>query len=459
MLKKHWKKIAVAFGFIAFIVLIAATGGKSLFWNAIGLGSLMIYFWILEIIPIYVTALFPLIFAVPLGLSSAEELAASYGNQVVFLFLGGFIIALALEKWEIHLQIARRILRIIGNSKPRIILGFLISTGFLSMWISNTATALMMLPMAVAIINSLPAEEKNSRFSLLLLLSIAAAASIGGIGTLVGSPPNLIMAAILEKEFKVQVDFITWFKIGFPLCIILLATVYFLFLLLLGKERKDKVKDFSLENKKWTANQKKVLSVFLLIVVLWSFKGLILKLTGFDYSDESAAILCATLLFLIPADKESKILEWKDTEKLPWGILLLFGGGLALAEFLDKGGIVTMISNSFQAFSAWPYILLIGMIVAISTFGSEVISNTAQVTIMVPVIAQFAINADFPVLQLCFAVTMAASCAFMLPMGTPPNAIVFSSGKIKMHQMARVGLVMNLISVILITAFSLLFVS
>lgn len=454
MLKQHWKKIAIGLGFAGFVLTIVLSGGHSLFFNALALGGLMIYFWILEIIPIYVTALFPLIFAVPMGLSTADELAASYGNNVIFLFLGGFIVALALQKWEIHMQIARRILRIVGHSKPRIILGFLISTGFLSMWMSNTATALMMLPMAVAIIDSLPKDENNKRFSLLLLLTIAAAASIGGVGTLVGSPPNLIMAAILEKNFKIHVDFVGWLKIGMPLCLALLTAVYFLFYLLLGRERRDKVESFSMENEPWTANQKKVLAVFLLLVVLWSFKGLILKFTGFDYSDESAAILCASLLFLIPADKERKLLAWHDTEKLPWGILLLFGGGLALAEILAKGGIVDLISNSFHVFTSWPYILLIAMVVVISIFGSEVISNTAQVTVLIPIIGKFALDSDLPVIQLCFAVTMAASCAFMLPMGTPPNAIVFSSGKIRMHQMAGVGLIMNIISAVLITLFS-----
>lgn len=458
MLKKHWKKVAIAFGFTGFALTIILSGGQSMFFNALALGGLMIYFWILEVIPIYVTALFPMIFAVPLGLSDTEELASSYGNHVIFLFLGGFIIALALEKWEIHLQIARRILKVVGNSKPRIILGFLVSTGFLSMWISNTATALMMLPMAIAVVDSLPAEKQGKRFSVLLLLSIAAAANIGGVATLVGSPPNMIMAAILQKKFNIHVDFISWFKIGLPLSAVIMVAVYLFFYFMLGRERKEKVEGFSLENERWTSNQYKVLSVFGLIVVLWSFKGLILKLTGFSYSDESAAVLCAVLLFLIPADRKAKILEWKDTEKLPWGILLLFGGGLALADILDKGGIASLISNSFHVFSAWPYLLLVGMIVVISIFGSEVISNTAQITILIPVIGKFAIDSGLPVLPLCFAVTMAASCAFMLPMGTPPNAIAFSSGKIKMYQMASVGLVMNLISAVLITLFSVWFV-
>lgn len=458
MLAKNWKKIAIVLGFLAFALTIMLTGGTSLFWNAVALGGLMVYFWILEIIPIYVTALFPLIFAVPLGLSSSQELAGSYGNGIIYLFLGGFMIATALEKWDIHLQLSRRILKAVGNSKSKVILGFLISTAFLSMWISNTATALMMMPMAVALINSLPEEEKSGKFSVLLLISIAAAASIGGIGTLVGSPPNLIMAGILSKNYGIEIDFITWFKLGFPLCILLITCVYFVFVFMLGKERKETIDNFSMEHQPWTSNQKKVLYVFLFIVALWTLKDLIFYMTGFKYSDESAVILCGCLLFLIPSDKkEEKLLEWKDTEKMPWGILLLFGGGLALADILARGGIVDMVSDSFGNFLTWPYLLLMLAVIAISVFSSEFLSNTAQVNIIVPVMAQFCINSNLPVLQLCFAVTMAASCAFMMPMGTPPNAIVFASGKIKMYQMASIGFLLNIISIVMITLFSYVF--
>ncbi len=459
MLIKNWKTIAIFAGFIIFALILLLTGGKSLIWNAGALGFLMVYFWILEIIPIYVTALFPIIFAVPLGIASSTDLATSYGNSVIYLFLGGFMIASALEKWDIHIQFTRRILKLSGQSKVKIILGFLVSTAFLSMWISNTATALMMMPMAVAVIDALPADKKEGKFPILLLLSIAFAASIGGIATLVGSPPNLIMAAILEKTFGIKIDFFTWFKYGFPLSVMIIGIVYFFFSYLLGKERKEEVTNFSLTHQKWTPVQIKVLIIFILTVFLWTFKTVIARYTGFNYSDESAVILCASLLFLIPSDKkEKKLLEWKDTEKLPWGILLLFGGGLALADILFRTGIVDMVSNSFNVLVALPYLMLIFLIVLITTFGSELLSNTAQVTIMVPVIAAFAIQNDMPVLQLCFAVTIAASCAFMMPMGTPPNAIVFASGKIKMHQMAKIGFVLNLIVAVLVTAFAFMFI-
>ncbi len=208
-------------GAFLFVMILFLTGGKSLFWNAIALGGLMIFFWIFEVISIYVTALFPLILAVPLGLLETSDLAAAYGNGNVYLFFGGFVLALGLEKWKVHEQIARRIVAIVGDSKPRILLGFLMSTGLLSMWISNTATTLMMLAMAIAIINAMPVAHQKSKFSVFLLLSIAYAASIGGMATLVGSPPNTQMASILEQNFDIHISFWDWMKVGIPLSIAL----------------------------------------------------------------------------------------------------------------------------------------------------------------------------------------------------------------------------------------------
>jgi sodium-dependent dicarboxylate transporter 2/3/5 len=459
MPQSYLKKIIISFGFLGFFSILILTGGTSLFWNAIALSSLMIYFWILEVIPIYVTALFPLLFASPLGLIDTAGLAKAYGNNMVYLFLGGFILALALEKWGIHLQIARRILRVVGNSKPRILLGFLLSTGLLSMWVSNTATALMMLPMAVAINSALPSSQQSSKFALFLLLSVAYGSSIGGIATLVGSPPNLQMASILSSEFDIQVDFITWFSFGFPVSILLLFAAYCFFYVGLGSERKESVEDFSVEKEVWTKNQKWVLFVFILVVLLWSFKDLIEPFIGVNYSDASAALVGVLLLFLIPTDTKLNLLEWKDTEKLPWGILLLFGGGLALAEALSVGGVIQWLAGLFKSLQHSSYILILLVVVFLAIYLTEVISNLALVTILIPVVAQFANDFNYPVLQLCMSITMAASCAFMLPIGTPPNAIVFSAGHISIKQMAKVGFWMNLISVLLIVLFSYLFIS
>lgn len=461
-MEKYSKIALIALGFVLFATIILVTGGNSLFWNALALGGLMIYFWMLEIIPIYITALLPIILAAPLGLLTIDGkidtslIAKSYGNNMIFIFLGGFMLALALEKFNIHIQIAKGILRMVGNRKPRIILGFLLSTSLLSMWVSNTATALMMLPMAIALVKSLPSEEQNSKFSLFLLLSIAYGASIGGVATLIGSPPNLQMASILSKNYGIEVDFIQWFVIGLPMAILMTALAYGYIYMVLGKERNEKLENFSLEKTPWNKNQLKVLSVFLLVVVLWSFKDLI-ALTGFNYSDESVAILGTVLLFLIPADHASHLLDWEDTKNLPWGILFLFGGGLALADALERGGVIKWLTSSFGALNELPFFAILLILVALAVFASEVLSNLALVTLLVPIMAAFAKEFDYSILQICFSVTFASSFAFMLPIGTPPNAIVFSAGHITFRQMAKAGFVMNIISVLLIFSVCMLF--
>ncbi len=458
MLKFDWKNMLATLGAFLFVMILFLTGGKSLFWNAIALGGLMIFFWIFEVISIYVTALFPLILAVPLGLLETSDLAAAYGNGNVYLFFGGFVLALGLEKWKVHEQIARRIVAIVGDSKPRILLGFLMSTGLLSMWISNTATTLMMLPMAIAIINAMPVAHQKSKFSVFLLLSIAYAASIGGMATLVGSPPNTQMASILEQNFDIHISFWDWMKVGIPLSIALLLVVFVIFYILLGKERND-IHDFKLEKQPWTNEQYRAMAIFGIVVILWSFKDLIVNWTGFSYRDESAAILGSILLFIVPGKSENKpLLEWKDTEKLPWGILLLFGGGLALAAILEKNGVVMEMTKVFSNYKDVSFITILFIVVTIAIFATEIMSNLALVTIFVPIVAAFALESDFPILQLCLPLTLAASCAFMLPVGTPPNAIVFSSGLIKIHQMAKIGFVLNIVSTLLVVLFSYFFI-
>lgn len=452
------KNIILAIGLLFFISTITLTGGKDIFWNSIALGGLMIYFWVFEVIPIYITALFPLIFAIPLGVLEKSDLATSYGDSNVYLFFGGFLLALGLEKWNVHQQIAKGILKIVGNSKPRILLGFLFSTGLLSMWISNTATALMMLPMAMAIIDALPAHQRKGKFAIFLLLSVAYAASIGGVGTLIGSPPNVQMASTLESTFGVKVDFLDWMKIGLPLSITMLLCTYLFFYIAMGKERKEEHADLKLSELGWNKDQRIVLFVFLGVIILWSFKDLIVDWTGISYRDENAAILGGILLFLIPSSHEKKkMLEWKDTEKLPWGILLLFGGGLALAQIFEKNGVMAQLSKLFSSMHDYSFVLILIAVIVIAVFASEVLSNLAMVSIFVPLVATFALDHGVPIEKLAIPLTLGASLAFMLPVGTPPNAIVFSSGYLKVKQMVMYGLVLNIIGIILITLFSILF--
>jgi sodium-dependent dicarboxylate transporter 2/3/5 len=321
------------------------------------------------------------------------------------------------------------------------------------MWISNTATALMMLPMALAVIHAMPKKEQKQKFPLLLVLTIAYSSSIGGMATLVGSPPNTQMAALLNKNFETTITFWDWFKIGFPISVGIALCMYVFFLFVLGKERKEK-HHFELKKEPWTSNQIKVLIIFGIVILGWIFRVPITELIGFKYGDEGIALLGAITLFLLPSKNENKpLLEWKDTEKLPWGILLLFGGGLALATIFENNGIMQSVNQILASYSGFSILTILFIVVFIGIFVTEIMSNLALVTLMVPVVGNFSVSLGLPPEYLCIPLTLAASCAFMLPVGTPPNAIVFSSGFIKIHEMAKIGFILNIFGVILITFF------
>ncbi len=461
MEKLNLKQTILFGGLFAFVVILflAHNSEQAGFWYAIAVGGLMVTYWLFEVVPIYVTALFPFVFAIPLGILEPTHLTAAYGHKYIYLFFGGFVLSLALEKWDVHKQIAEGIVRTVGTSKSRIILGFLLATGLLSMWISNTATALMMLPMAMAVLSKVSGKKK-SRFSIFLLLSVAYGASIGGMATLVGSPPNILMAGLIEESHGITVDFFAWMKVGLPLSLIVLALVFTFFYLLMGKERKERLEEVQEEKQPWTTNQIRVLILFLCVVLLWSFRAPLTKLTGIQYSDEGVAVLGAILLFFLPGKKKKeRLLDWQDTTKLPWGILILFGGGMALAKMLEINGVIDKLSLVFEQYAGAPLYILLAVLVVIAIFGTEIMSNMALVSVFVPVVADFALGTEYSILQLCMPITLAASCAFMLPVGTPPNAIVFSSGQLKINEMARTGFVLNLVGVLVVVLFSLIFLS
>lgn len=428
------------------------------FTLALLLAGLMVVLWITEWIPVYLTALLPLLFAVPLGLLTPKDLAQCYGDSNIFLFFGGFVMALALEKWGVHEQIARRIIAVVGDKKSNILLGFILSTGLISMWISNTATALMMLPMAVAVVEAMPPAHRQSKFSVFLMLSIAYASNIGGVGTLIGSPPNTQMASILSESFNIEISFFDWMKIGMPLAILLLLLMFLIFNYLLGSERKD-VHDLHFHTLPWSKAQKRVLWIFSIVAGLWIFREAIGIYLGINYRDENAAILGALAMFLMPSGQtaKEKVLRWSDTEKLPWGILLLFGGGLALAAVLEKNGILQFLASTFESFHGIGLLTAIAILTTLAIFISEVLSNLAMVTLFIPVVGIFAQQTGLPLVPLAMALTLGASLAFMMPVGTPPNAIVFGSGFLRIKDMIRYGFVLNLISLALIILFVILF--
>lgn len=433
----------------------------------ISLALWMVCWWISEAVPIAVTSLLPLIIFPLFGIMEMNEVGANYGSSIVFLFFGGFVLALALEKAKLHQRIALRIIQKTGTSPNRIVLGFMLATALLSMWISNTASTVVMLPIALSVIQLLIKSDgifsiEEQRFSMSVMLGIAFSANAGGIATIIGTPPNSVMIGLLENEFNIEISFFKWMLVGLPFSSILLAVIYFLLTKVLLPSREIDFKaSRSIINGQIEAlgpiskTEKHVLVIFAVTVFLWVFRGLINRLLpDFMLSDTLISVGAAVALFAVPFQfqKNRFILEWKDTEKLAWGILLLFGGGLALAKGMSITGLVDAITQSI-AQASLPIFLTVALLITLMLFMTELMSNVALVAVLAPVIAGIAIGLNVPLLHLLIPITMASSCAFMLPMATPPNAIVFASEHIKVAQMVRAGFWINLASIGLLLVF------
>lgn len=434
--------------------------------KVMAVAALIISLWISEAMPMPAVALLPLILFPVLNIASIETTASSFSNPIIFLFLGGFLIGLAIEKWSLHRRIALNIVKLTGTSGDRIILGFIISTGLISMWLSNTATTMMMFPIALSVIHVMkenhPQQQRIQNFSLCIMLAIALASNFGGIATLIGTPPNVAYAAYIQKKYNMAVSFFDWMIICMPLSILLLVILYWVMVKWLYPNgmKADAATRQVIRNEVhklgvFSTSEKRVLIIFVCTAALWITKDLVNKLGWIKLDDTMIALIGAIALFICPAGGEKKeaLLQWDDTKKMAWGILLLFGGGIALASALEKAGLIEQLGQWFARFSG-NGLLLVFLVTFISLFLSEVMSNVAQVIVFAPVVSALADALNMNPFLLGIPMTLAASCASMMPMGTPPNAIVFASGYIKLNQMTRTGFVMNIISVILITLFS-----
>lgn len=424
----------------------------------------MVIWWITEAVSISVTALLPLILFPTLGIMPINQVGANYGSPIIFLFFGGFVMALALEKVNLHKRIALNIIKITGTTPNKVILGFMIATASLSMWISNTASTVVMLPIALSVIgllvNDADGFTKDDRnFALNVMLGIAFSANAGGIATVIGTPPNSILIGLLENEYQIEISFLKWMVIGLPFSIIMVAISYLVLVKWLFPNKQLKftgskqiIQEELQKLGPTSGREKMVLIIFGITVFLWIFRTLINSIfPQLGLSDTIVSMLAAIALFSVPFNLKNGdfILRWKDTEKLAWGILVLFGGGLALAEGMSTSGIVDMVANAIQN-SEISILFTVTLLVILMLFMTELMSNVALVAVLAPVVAGIAIGLNIPVLYLLIPVTMASSCAFMLPMATPPNAIVFASGYVKVYQMARIGILLNLISVALL---------
>lgn len=429
----------------------------------------MVIWWVSELVPVPVTALLPLILLPYLGVFSISESTAPYANPIIFLFMGGFMIALALEKHNLHLRIALNILKLTGTSGNGIILGFMISTALLSMWISNTATAVMMLPVALSVIDLIhngnnAKDKKRERFALGLMLCIAYSANIGGTMTLIGTPPNIVMAGYLKEILNYDIEFIQWLGIGLTVGLTLLMLTYFLLTRFLfpnnmkhvsGSEKliSDQISKLgSISNSEW-----KVITVFTLTALGWIFKSQINNLIGSNLlTDSGTAMTGGVLMFIIPQElKKGKfILAWEDMKKLPWGILILFGGGMCLARALEEVGLIQQVGDMVMSMDRVHIFLLILSVTVIVLFLTELMSNVALVTIFIPVAIGIANGLSIDPLMLVIPATLASSCAFMMPISTPPNAVVFASGHIRMREMMKTGWILNILASLVIATLS-----
>ena len=426
--------------------------------------------WTTEAIPIAATSLLPIVLFPLVGALDVKSTAASFGHPYIFLYAGGFIIAIAIEKWNLHRRIALNIINLIGTDIKSIILGFMLATAFLSMWISSTATSVMMLPIGTAIVlqlkdNPQTKENETAVFGKALMLAIAYSASIGGMATLIGTPPNLVLAGVVQETYGIEITFSQWIVFGLPLSALLLVICwqYLVRFAFVFEQKKfpggrAQIKQYLRELGAMSFEEKSVLVVFVLTALAWITRSFLLQPFIPNLDDTIIAVAGALVLFVLPARVEKrKIINWEEAVNLPWGVLFLFGGGLAIAEGFQSTGLANWIGGQMSLVQGINIILLILILIAAVNFLTEITSNLATTAMILPILTSMAVVLNVHPFLLLVGATTAASCAFMLPVATPPNAVVFGSGYLTIPDMVRAGIWMNGLSIILLTVLSYFF--
>ena len=428
---------------------------------------LMGIWWATEAVPVAVTALVPLALFPMLGIVDIQSAANPYANKTIYLFFGGFLIATAIQKWDLHKRIALFVLEYAGSNGASLILGFMLTAAVISMWVMNTATTIMLLPIGLAVITVVKetvkglSEKEMESFQLALLLGIAYGATIGGMSTLIGTGPNGMLAAFMADNYNLDISFVDWMKVGVPLSAVMLPCSWLILTRVIFKvefetsqETKDLLSSMKQELGKFDGAEFKVFVVFVLTAITWMLRTVLDDINGLEgLSDAGIAMISALFLFLLPSgnkEKKGALLEWKDAqENVPWGLLVLFGGGLSLANAVQATGLAVWMGNLIpQGISI---VLIVILVVTMIIFLTELTSNMATTATFLPVVAAIAIQSDFNPLLVTAAVALAASCAFMLPVATPPNAIVFGSGLIRVPQMARAGFLINVLGILVVS--------
>lgn len=435
-------------------------------WRTAAFALWMAIWWACEAVPVPVTALLPIALFPLFGVAGIAEVTAPYAGNMIFLFLGGFLVALAMQRSNLHRRIALAVIVATGRSGAGLIGGFMVAGALISMWVTNTATAMMLLPIAASIVsvvqqNQPDTIEVRERFPRALLLGVAYSATIGGLGTLIGTPPNALLAAFMEESYGVHIGFAQWMLLGVPLVVVLLPVCWWLLArrlyrvdFVIGEETRAHLRRLRASAGSMTSAERRVALLGSLLALAWIARPLLARLTGIEgLSDTGIAIAAGMLLFVIPsgACPSSTLLRWEDAAALPWGILLLFGGGLSLAASVSSSGLAHWLGTRLLSFGITRMMLLVVLVTILVIFLTELTSNLATAATFLPVVAAVASEAGFAPIALTVPVALAASCAFMLPVATPPNAVVFGSGLIEIGDMVRAGFWMNLIGIAILT--------
>lgn len=450
--------------FCAILLIGPPEGMAAAPWTVAALTVLMALWWVTEAIPLAATALLPVAVLPTLGTASFAETASPYANPLIFLFLGGFLIALAIQRWNLHQRIALVILGLVGQRPDHLVAGFMTATAALSMWVSNTATAALMLPIGVSVLAMIEAgptpPERARPIGTALMLGIAFGANIGGMATLIGTPPNALLAAFLAESWGIEIGFLEWMVFALPLSAVLLAACWLVlcrWAFPVPAAPVDGIADLLAERRAalgpMRGAERRVAAIFAAVALAWVLRpALVAVLPGLHLTDAAIAVLGGLALFAIPADRASRrpLLDWDDTLHLPWGVLILVGGGLSLGEAIGASGLSAHLTGLMQGLTGAPEWLLVGAVATAAMALSHVTSNTATAATLVPLAGALAISLGLSPLLLTLPVALAASCAFMLPVATPPNAIVFGSGRVSVPEMVRAGWRLSLISLALI---------
>lgn len=469
--RARYQSIGLVLGPLLALAMLLAGAPEELSpaaWSTAAVGLLMAIWWATEAVPIAITSFLPIVLFPLLGIAGIRQTVVPYSDPVVFLFLGGFVVAFAMQRWNLHRRIALTVLQYTGGNGRSLIGGFMLAAALISMWVMNTSTTMMLLPIGVSVItvihNSVAGldDEAKKHFQYALLLGIAYAATIGGISTLVGTAPNAIFAGFMADTYGTEIAFANWMLVGVPVSAVMLPLAWLALTRVVFKvdfrtsgEGRQELRRLKSEMGPTSLPEKRVAVVFVSLALLWITRPLLNRLPGLGgLEDSMIAMAGAIVLFLIPSGSKDDplLLRWEYAERLPWGVLILFGGGLTLAGAVARTGLAEWIGTSLQALGALPLLALVAVTATLIILLTELTSNVATTTTFLPIVGAIAVESGFDPLLVAVPVTLAASCAFMLPVATPPNAIVFGSGLLTIPKMVRAGVALNIIGIVVVTA-------